>query len=108
MWKLVPIVLLVAGCELYGAYNPETATLTITSEPHGITVNVDGQVLTTPAVIEVSRRRSHTVTFPNGETVTVSGSLGWMHPTTIHYTEATGATYRKTPAQEAAAARASR
>ncbi len=48
MWKLAPIVLLIVGCNT-GGDSAETATPTITSEPHGITVNVDGQVLTTPA-----------------------------------------------------------
>ena len=67
MWKLAPIVLLVAGCKLYGASDSSTETLTITSEPQGIKVNVDGQTLTTPAMIEIAQRRSHIVTFPNGE-----------------------------------------
>lgn len=56
-----------------------TETITIDSEPQGITVMVDGSEYKTPAKVELARDTEHYAQFPNGQRVNITGSFnGWF------------------------------
>ena len=70
---LMVLVITMSGCATI--CGGSTEAIKVESEPSGEVITIDGGTYTTPAVVELSRKESHTVTFSDGEVVLVDGQF---------------------------------